>query len=273
MIDNILFRISFLFVLSHALLISTLSASFHHDTTLLINHTKVDIRFPEKEIRGSILMLPGWNFSRTKTCENSTFCTRALEEGFVLIAPEMGKSLYASTVYPATRRDWAVFPQLRFITDTLQPVVREKFNLLREGQNNFIYGISTGARGGALVAENTGKLYIGAALLSGDYDQRLDSTDNLMKGFYGSMNKFRERWEGADNPWMNASKIKCQVFLGHGKNDKVVPFVQSKNFFSRLVKVGVPAVFSQKEGEGHNFNFWGSETADVLQFFNKLIQP
>ncbi len=247
-------------------------AMVQRDTTIRINNTLVDLKFPLGEIKGTILMLPGWNFSRSKTCEHSSFCSEALKQGFVLICPEMGKSLYASSIYPETRKDWALFPQLKFITDTLQPYVRLNYNLLKEGQSNFIYGISTGARGGALIVENTGKLYGGAALLSGDYNQCQDTSDNLMKGFYGSYTRYKSRWEGPDNPSLNVSKIKCPVYLGHGKNDKVVPFQQTLNLFEKLKKEGSFVTFSQKEGMGHDFNFWAGETGDVLLFFKKNMQ-
>jgi len=247
-------------------------AMFQRDTTIRLNNTLVDLKFPQGEIKGAILMLPGWNFSRTKTCEHTSFCSEALKLGFVLICPEMGKSLYASGTYPETRKDWALFPQLKFITDTLQPFVRVKYNLLKEGQSNFIYGISTGARGGALILENTGKLYSGAALLSGDYNQCLDTADNLMKGFYGSYTKYKSRWEGPDNPLLNLSKIKCPVYLGHGKNDKVVPFQQTLILFEKLKKAGSSVIYSQKEGMGHDFNFWSGETGDLLLFFKNNMQ-
>ncbi len=243
------------------------------DTTIRVNATLVRIQWPPGEMRGAILMLPGWNFSRTKTCENSSFCSKALEKGFVLISPEMGKSLYASRTYPNTRTDWAGYPQLKFITDTLQPLLQKQFGLLKPGRINFIYGISTGSRGGALILEHTGNLYKGAALLSGDYNQVADTADNLMKGFYGSCLRFPDRWKGEDNPAVNSAKIKAQVFLGHGTADAVVPFAQSKYFYECLKKAGVDVTFDAKEKQGHRFEFWDAETDAILALFVTWSKP
>jgi len=212
-------------------------------------------------------MLPGWNFSKDKTCQSSTFCEKALKEGFVLICPEMGKSLYASKIYSNTRKDWASYPQLKFITDTLQDYLQRFFHLLNKGERNYIYGISTGARGGALILENTSHIYKCGALLSGDYDQTLDTADNLMKGFYGSYKLFKERWEGTDNPAKNIDRIHVPIYLGYGKNDKVVAPVQSESFMENLGKSKKTAVLSSKENCGHDYAYWGSETDAVLRFF------
>ncbi len=241
------------------------------DTTFLIGHTAIDIQYPLIKPKGTILLLPGWNFSRKKTCEQSTFCQKAKEAGFILVEPEMEKSIYASAVYPESRKDWIVFPQLHFITDTLIRVLQQQFNLLKPGQNNFVFGISTGARGGALLLEHTNNLFLAGALLSGDYDQLLDINDNLMKGYYGPAEQFKQRWEGEDNPSRNVEKIKAAVYLGHGKKDAVVPFFQSQNFYQLLVKQKIKVQFAQPEGEGHNYAFWGSQTEAVLAFFKDRL--
>ncbi len=238
------------------------------DTSIFIGGRSVSIHFPAVQAKGVILMLPGWNFSKDKTCQNSSFCEKALHQGFVLICPEMGKSLYASQVFSNTRKDWSSFPQLRFITDTLQNYFQKTFQLLKKGDRNYLYGISTGARGVALILENTDGIYRCGALLSGDYDQTLDSTDNLMRGYYGSLANFKERWEGRDNPGKHADKIHVPLYIAYGKNDKVVAPVQSASFFETLRASGKTVQMSSKENAGHDYLFWESETNPVLKFFN-----
>ena len=245
-----------------------LDAQIKKDTTVVINHRSVTLHFPAGPAKGTILMLPGWNFSKDKTCESSSFCEKALKDGFVLICPEMGKSVYASAAFPNTRKDWAVYPQLKFITDTLQVFVLKTFHLLNKGGRNYVYGISTGARGGALILENTTEIYKCGALLSGDYDQTLDTADNLMKGYYGSYVRFRERWEGIDNPAKHIDRIHVPVYIGHGRTDKVVPPAQSVQFNALLKKAGISSLFSYRKNCGHDYVFWGSETESVLAFFN-----
>ncbi|HXC03523.1 MAG TPA: prolyl oligopeptidase family serine peptidase [Bacteroidia bacterium] len=241
------------------------------DTTVYIHTRAVDILYPEGRAKGTILMLPGWNFSRKKTCEQSNFCTQAVKAGFVLICPEMGKSLYASAVYPESRKEWAGYPQLHFITDTLEPYLQKQFNLLKKGQKNFIYGISTGARGGALILEHSDSLFCAAALLSGDYDQLLDPKDNLMNGYYGSSTQFKSRWEGEDNPCKQADKIKASVYLGHGRKDAVVAYLQTLVFYEALQKYNVKRKLGTQEEAGHTYAFWGSQTEEVLNYFEEKL--
>lgn len=240
------------------------------DTLIKINNVEITVYFPDNNISGTILMLPGWNFSMNKTCENSSFCKLAIENGFVLICPEMKKSLYASEVFLETRKDWAIYPQLKFITDTLIPFFQNKFKLLKKTERNFIYGISTGARGGALILENTNSVFIAGALLSGDYDQTKMRKDNLMNGFYGSYKEFKNRWEGADNPLKNISKLKASLYIGHGKKDKVVPSAQSSDFYNSLKNSGLKINFSYKDNFGHDYTYWESETIAILKFFDSV---
>jgi pimeloyl-ACP methyl ester carboxylesterase len=220
--------------------------------------------------RGCILCLPGWNFSSTDVCEKSSFCTDALKAGYTLVLPEMGKSIYASAVFPESRKDWLKFPQLRFVTDTLIPYLQQHFNLLRYGQNNFVYGISTGGRGVGLVALHTDSLFRGGISLSGDFDQRLDTRDNLMRGWYGEYAQFTQRWE-LDNTRLHAAGIIIPLYLGHGTNDKVVPVEQSRKFYETLIQLG-PGKGHElhlKDGGEHNYEFWSGETPAVLEFMRK----
>ena len=242
------------------------------DTTIVLNHDSVDILFPSGEVKGTILVLPGWNYSRKKCCKESSFCSKALSEGYALVLPEMGKSIYASTVYSETRKDWLKFPQLKWVTDTLFSYISEKAGLLKNGGTNFIFGISTGGRGVALILEHTSNLFKAGAALSGDYDQRLDTTDNLMKGVYGTYSKFKQRWEGEDNALINANKIKVPLYLGHGADDKIVPFVQTKQFCKKLSETNssIKHVLHISENHGHDYTFWDSETDAVLRFFGEV---
>jgi hypothetical protein len=243
----------------------------HHDTDLSINGRSVSVLYPAGTIKGMILCLPGWNFSRTDVCEHSTFCAEAKKMGYALILPEMGKSVYATAVFPETRKDWLKYPQLHFITDTLIPFVQQHFDMMKYGQNNFVYGISTGGRGVAMVALHTDSLFRGGISLSGDFDQTLDLRDNLMRGYYGEYDQFKERWE-LDNPGKHASSIQIPLFIGHGNADKVVPVEQSLKFGSAILllraKQGNELHIGEK-GE-HNYEFWGSETPNVLKFIRKF---
>ncbi len=82
------------------------------DTSLIISNVRVDLIFPNSLVEGTILVLPGWNFKCNDICQKSDFCQKAKREGYVLIMPDMLKSIYASQLYPETRKDWLKYPTL-----------------------------------------------------------------------------------------------------------------------------------------------------------------
>ena len=245
-------------------------AAITKDSVFFISNTKVEIIIPHDSVKGSILVLPGWNFPQNDICLKTDFCNKFTAQGFVLIMPNMQKSIYSHKLFKETREDWRTYPTLLWITDSLIKEIQTKFKLLLENQNNFIFGISTGGRGVALVLENTNELFNAGAALSGDYNQLLDLKDNLMLGYYGEYSKFPERWSGEDNPFIHASKIKTPIFIAHGKEDKIVPFKQSELFFEELIKIqpNTGHKLDLIEKAGHSYEFWSSEFDKVLIFFN-----
>jgi hypothetical protein len=243
-----------------------------HDTTIIVGSIPVDFRFPNMSYCGAILALPGWNFSRTDLCSKSDFYHEAGKRGYILVLPEMLKSVYASELFPETRIEWRRYPTLHWITDTLIPFCRSQFHIFKEGGKNFIFGISTGARGVALIAGNTGDLFLAGAALSGDYDQTKMTNDQLMTGYYGSYKQFKDRWEGPDNPSIYSNRLKIPLYIAHGRKDNVVPCQQSIDFFRKINSEdpGRGHVLYLCDTCGHNYAFWNSQIENVLNFFKKF---
>jgi S-formylglutathione hydrolase FrmB len=237
----------------------------------VIGSTPVDFLFPQGRVQGAILVLPGWNFSRTDVCKKSGFCGQAMKEGYILVLPEMLKSVYSSEIFPETRTDWKQYPTLHWITDTLIPFCRRQFHVFNSGEKNFLYGISTGARGVALIAESTDNLFLAGAALSGDYDQTTMPSDRLMAGYFGPYDQFKGRWEGPDNPSFNSARLKIPLYLAHGKRDAVVPCQQSIGFSRKIISENPSRghVLHLCDTCGHNYAFWNSQTGDVFLFFKK----
>ncbi len=258
-------------LLSILMALSALIVNAQKDTTIIVGSIPVDFRFPGVLPRGAILVLPGWNFSRKDVCNKSGFCTEATKQEYVLVLPEMLKSVYSSAFFPETRADWKHYPTLRWIIDTLIPFCRFQFHIFNSGGRNFLYGISTGARGVALVAENTDSLFMAGAALSGDYDQTSMPTDRLMTGYYGPYDQFKNRWEGPDNPGLHTDKLKIPLYLAHGTRDAVVPCKQSIDFSRKIISEdpGRGHALYLCDTCGHNYTFWNSKTGDVFAFFEK----
>lgn len=228
---------------------------------------------PEQKIKGDLLILQGWSFPKDDWCKKSSLCKKALAEGYRLIMPEMGKSTYQSRNYPETRSDLLQYPTLKWLTDSLIPQLQKKYCLLQKGQNNFVLGLSTGARGAGLVAMNLPDLFKAAAALSGDFDQTKIPFDRIMTAFYGSFAKFPNRWQGEDNMLTNIEKFKTPFYLGHGKLDQVAPPNQTELFYNALkkthpklkVKLNMPA------WAAHDYKYWDYEVDNMLIFFEEVI--
>lgn len=240
-----------------------------NDTTIIISNVKVDFLFPKSELKGTILVLPGWNFERNDICKKSNFCELARNNGYILVMPDMKKSIYIKELFPETRTDWRSYPTLLWLTDTMIPWIQQHFKILMSKQKNFLFGISTGARGVAMISLYSDNIFLAGACLSGDYNQVEMKNDNLVRGYCGDFDKFPDRWNGVDNPSKNASKLKIPLFLAHGKEDNIVPFSQTTDFFTKIVKLNpdLGHEIDIKENSGHNYEFWSLEYEAVFIFF------
>lgn len=252
----------------------TLFSQAYAIKTFPISGVKTDYILSQGNNIGTILVLPGWNFSSDDICQKSNFCEKATASGFSLILPNMLKSVYSSQLYPETKTDWRGYPTLKWVTDTMIPWFQLNYKILLKGQNNFVFGISTGGRGVAMVLLYTDSIFKAGAALSGDYNQLKDISDNLMRGYYGEYSNFPERWKGFDNPFLNAGKLKAPLYLSHGKADKVVPYEQTLDFFNEIEKLhpSLGCKLDIDENGGHNYKFWSSKYDNSLEFFEHYSQ-
>ena len=244
------------------------------DTVLFLpfekNSVKISVYYPtKKEFKGSIIALPGWNFPATQWCDSTALCSLADSLGYVLILPEMGKSIYCNTLYPETRNDWRRFPTRSWISNSLLPHLQDSFRILLKEQSNYVMGLSTGARGAALLALDHPDIFKACALLSGDYDQTQYPKDNLYKGYYGAQSSFPDRWKNDDNLITEMDKFTVPAYLGHGRLDKTVPIQHSIDLSKRLTELKKEVVFHINENGQHNYTFWNSEVKSVLTFFQE----
>jgi S-formylglutathione hydrolase FrmB len=229
----------------------------------------VYIKIPnQKHPIGTIVVLPGWNLPVLDWCTKTTLCQKALKQGYILIMPEMAKSVYSYELFPETRKDWLTYTTRRWFIDTLIPYFQKQYKLLLHGQKNYLLGLSTGARGVALLSLDCPEIFIKAAGLSGDYDQTQMPKDNLMTGYYGTFTSFKDRWTGRDNVVYRFKELSIPIYLGHGKADKVVPCQQTIQFADSLKKYKPNLVtLHLDKNAGHTYGYWDSEVDHVLRYF------
>ena len=237
--------------------------------TFLVAGHLVDIARPKGQSIGNLLILQGFAFPKDDWCKKSSLCKKALAAGYTLIMPEMGKSNYMSKFYPQTRADWKKEPQKHWLTDSLFSFLQNKYCLFLPTQKNFIIGLSTGARGVAVVALEKPELFAAAAALSGDYEQSQIPQDRVHIGYMGTYQQFPKRWAEEENIVFQIKKWKTPIYIGHGKLDKVCPYQQSQIFYEAIrknhpnlqVKLNLPAQYA------HDYRYWDYEVDNILEFF------
>lgn len=246
-----------------------------HLTTIedSVKKIKVDLFIPQHDTIGDILVLPGWRFSRKRWQKETELLKLAEQHGYRCIFPEMGVSLYESEYFNETSIKWSTTPGGQWITKILIPTLREKYGIFKEGGNNYLLGLSTGGRGVVLLALQNPGLFTAGAALSGDYNQLTMPHDRLISSVYGPHRKFMKRWQTVDNPEQSilTGKWEMPLYIGHGKQDRIVPFSQSQSLVDTLKKwhPKVPIVFSEPEKGGHYFKFWAGEVPAIIKFFNE----
>ncbi|MDG1332941.1 MAG: prolyl oligopeptidase family serine peptidase [Crocinitomicaceae bacterium] len=245
------------------------------DTT--VNYTfngrpmEVIIKFPsDTAFKGTIVALPGWNYDNNEWCDKTELCEKALAKGYALILPEMGKSIYCDSIFPETRKDWLKYPTRSWIKETMIPNIQNDFQLLVDSQDNFVMGLSTGARGAVLLAMDLPEIFSACGALSGDFDQTRYTKDNLYNGYYGPYLEFTDRWTTQDNAVTSIAKLTVPVYLAHGDKDAIVPIEYSNQLFIALQESGNEAsILNVNPTAGHDYDFWNSEVDAVLDFFKK----
>lgn len=232
------------------------------------NPVVVSVRYPSAEARGNLLLLHGWNLPPQQWCEKTGFCKTALDSGFVLIIPSLGKTTYHYEQYPETISKYRIWPTRKWMYDTLLTHLQNNFSVLQSGQNNFVAGISTGGRGASLFALENPEIFNACAALSADFDQTKIPDEPINNGYYGSFKKFPKRWAGRDNIYNRAGEFRVPIFIAHGKKDAVCPFSQSESFYKKLVSTGKAEVefFSDPDG-GHDYFFWEKTSDKMIRFF------
>ncbi len=243
---------------------------FQRPVMEMIGEGLAELQPAHTKYRGDILVLPAWGDARDSWCHRSNFCTLARDKGYRLILPDMGKSIYTSQHYPETRSDWRAFPTYTWLRDTLIPGLQEKYCVLQEDGNNFVIGMSAGARGAMRLIQDLPDLFVGAAALSGDFDPGQMKGDNIYRGFLGNYDEFPERWQVNENLTSGVERIRIPVFLAHGKEDPLVSYTQSEQFYAALheahpdLDVQLHLVNAQMDG----YDFWNSQIKPILAFFD-----
>ncbi len=244
---------------------------------LKIDDVSVDLFVPAatgQSCQRLLLVLPGWKFPRQDWIRKSALEAIAQKEQMILVLPEMHTTIYETSYYPETVMKWNAVPGGAFLRDRLIPEMQRRFGLFKKGHGNYLLGLSTGGRGVVMVHLQNPGLFTAGAALSGDFDQTLQPNDNLMRNVYGPYERFRDRWQGEDNPVSvidrSPERWTMPLYLSHGQADRVVPIAHSEWLHKMIIKKkgkDFPIVYKAVPGAAHDYRFWGGELPAVFAFF------
>jgi S-formylglutathione hydrolase FrmB len=242
---------------------------------LKIDDVSVDLFVPpEQSCQRMLLVLPGWKFPRQDWIRKSPLEAIAQKEQMILVLPEMHTTIYETSYYPETVMKWNAVPGGVFLRDRLIPEMQRRFGLFKKGYGNYLLGLSTGGRGVVMVHLQNPGLFTAGAALSGDFDQTLQPGDNLMRNVYGPYERFRDRWQGEDNPVRvierSPERWTMPLYLAHGEADRVVMPAHSEWLYKVIVaRKGrdFPVVYRSVPGAGHDYRFWAEELPRIFAFF------
>jgi pimeloyl-ACP methyl ester carboxylesterase len=232
---------------------------------------RIKILVPDK-IKGYILFLHGWNLPADEMCMKTDFCSAFLDSGYVLVFPDFGKTTYQWQNYPQTKKSYLKYPTRKWMTDTFLIHLQREFQIFSPGQRNFVFGVSTGGRGAALLALENPGIFKAAACLSADFDHAALGNEPINNGYYGSISLFPERWTGKDNIHNRASEFKAGLYLAHGEKDKICPVSQTINFDAELkrVKSAIKVKTVIDPSGDHTYAWWAKQISSVNEFFNQF---
>ncbi len=240
------------------------------------------IYFPKNYIRGknfrTLIGLHSYKGGFRDWEKNTAIESYADKYNFIIVCPNMGKTIYETEFFPETTKKWNGIPGGKFIVDILIPYVIKNFGISLEGNRIGIFGNSTGGRGALLLAASYPQIFGAAAGLSGDYDPLSMPNDRLLTSVYGNFKNFRARWENKDNIIKLAENLfNIPVFIAHGEKDQVVPFEQSRILAIRLLQLrkkrgGFILGYQLKKYKFHDWGFWRLMTPQMMSFFNEYLR-
>ncbi len=189
----------------------------------------------------------------------------------------MRTTVYESKFYPETKKKWASIPGGKFVGEVLVNYLISNFSLAYDRKKTGLFGISTGARGGLLLACKYKDKFSSVAGFSGDYDPVSMKNSKILINIYGEYKKFKQRWANDDNVMKLADNLKdTSIYLSHGTKDYIVPRLQTVLLVVNLKKLntkhgGYDMLYKEKKHSTHDWKYWRQVLPDVMSFFDNMM--
>lgn len=215
--------------------------------------------------------LHGWNHDAAKW-KGLGLGPLADRHGLVVVAPEMGTSVYERAFHPETVQTWGPAPGACWIAEVVLPWARQALAVDAARERTALLGYSTGGRGALVVAARWPAAAF-AASLSGTYhlaglDDRTGEY-RIHERVLGPRAVFPERWQAEEIPL--AALAGTTVWLAHGALDEVVPAAQQAAVAAALCRSHPALVARTVAGQAHTEAFWRAELPPLVEALARAV--
>jgi len=220
-----------------------------------------------------VIALHGWNHEASRW-SGLGLGPLADRHGLVVVAPEMGTSLYERAFYPETVQAWGPAPGACWIGEVVLPWARRTLAVDGARGRTAVLGYSAGGRGALLVAARRPDFAF-AASLSGTYDLfALDEGSGeylIHERAFGPRGAFAERWRGEELPLGAPALASTTLWLAHGAADPVVPADQLERVRPALRRTHPHLAATRVAGAGHTDAFWRAQLPALVEALARAV--
>jgi enterochelin esterase-like enzyme len=220
-----------------------------------------------------VVALHGWNHEPTRW-QGLGLAPLADRHGLVVVAPEMGTSVYERAFYPETLQAWGPAPGACWVGEVVLPWARRTLAVDRTRGRTAVLGYSGGGRGALVVAARYPEFGF-AASLSGTYElAALDEEAGeylIHERVFGARRAFAERWSAEEIPLAGPGLQATRLWLAHGVADPVVPVAQLDRARVLLRRAHPGLVATRVVGAGHTDAFWRAQLGPLVEALARAV--
>ena len=197
----------------------------------------------------------------------------ATENDLIVVMPSAANSNYSnwSNISPP-------FNVFDYLTEELMPMIYGWFPASDKREDNFVCGLSMGARGASKYGFNHPDKFAGVACMSGvpsdarkvmesgpenPFSARGKMTIEQAGGLEAYLNSYENDWDKAKE--VAAMENPPKFYFCCGTEDGGYPrYLEFKKYAQ---EIGLNAVFDEREGYAHEWRFWELEIQEILKYF------
>ncbi len=221
------------------------------------------------EGRPWMLLLHGWNQHAIDWEHQTTVEAIAERDGVVLVAPDVGRTVYLGQRYPETPVTAVDEPGLPHVTQIVS-WAETTLGLAAAPSKRAVVGVSTGGRGAALLGVRGD--FGTVVALSGTYDLAALAAGTgeyrIHAAVLGPRSTYPGRWSNEDVAHARTTAERLPAarwFLGHAAADPYVPSAQTPAFERSLRSRGVDDVRVRIDpGAHHDWVTWNRWLQEAL---------